>query len=241
MAILLKVRLFEVFTSIEGEGTLYGTKTLFVRLAGCPFGCFYCDTEDALPMNSGTEYSVARACDVIEHHIQPHTYKVNFTGGEPLLQQEAVAEMARYVQSLNIPVYLESSCFDSARFAHVLPHLDLVKIEFKTRDSRFVDDAHHQGMMGNALECLRMSIAAGKKTYIKIVASSRTTPDDITQMAKQIFDTIKPDDILGFVIQPVYGNGSPSTDHLLKLYDAVCPFYPDVRVVPQMHKLIGAR
>ena len=40
----MKTRIFEIFTSIEGEGILYGTKTLFVRLAGCPYSCFYCDT-----------------------------------------------------------------------------------------------------------------------------------------------------------------------------------------------------
>ena len=52
----LKTRIFEIFTSVEGEGILYGTKTLFVRLAGCPYSCFYCDTLDALPLDSGKEY-----------------------------------------------------------------------------------------------------------------------------------------------------------------------------------------
>ena len=52
----MKTRLFEIFTSIEGEGILYGTKTLFVRLAGCPYTWFYCDTLDALPLDSGKEY-----------------------------------------------------------------------------------------------------------------------------------------------------------------------------------------
>ena len=50
----MKVRLTEIFTSIEGEGIFCGTKTLFVRLAGCPYGCFYCDTQDSLPLDSGT-------------------------------------------------------------------------------------------------------------------------------------------------------------------------------------------
>jgi len=49
----MKVRLFEIFTSVEGEGILYGTKTLFVRLAGCPFTCFYCDSADTgFPKNT---------------------------------------------------------------------------------------------------------------------------------------------------------------------------------------------
>ena len=76
----LKTRIFEIFTSVEGEGILYGTKTLFVRLAGCPYACFYCDTLDALPIDSGKEYSINEACSLIDKNLQENTYKVNFTG-----------------------------------------------------------------------------------------------------------------------------------------------------------------
>ncbi len=75
----MKVRLFEIFTSVEGEGILYGTKTLFVRLAGCPFTCFYCDTLDALPLDSGNEYTIDDACSLIEKKLEDKTYKVIFT------------------------------------------------------------------------------------------------------------------------------------------------------------------
>jgi len=111
----MKVRLFEIFTSVEGEGILNGTKTLFVRLAGCPFTCFYCDTKEALPMDSGKEYSINEACNLIDKKLEDKTYKVNFTGGEPLVQHEAVSEMAKHVKSKNIPTYLESSCYDSEK------------------------------------------------------------------------------------------------------------------------------
>ena len=74
----LKTRIFEIFTSVEGEGILYGTKTLFVRLAGCPYACFYCDTLDALPIDSGKEYSINEACSLIDKNLQENTYKVNF-------------------------------------------------------------------------------------------------------------------------------------------------------------------
>ena len=89
----MKVRLTEIFTSIEGEGIFCGTKTLFVRLAGCPYGCFYCDTQDSLPLDSGTEFEMDKACSMMEKELQPGTYKINFTGGDPLIQHEAVAKM----------------------------------------------------------------------------------------------------------------------------------------------------
>ena len=83
-----------------------------------------------------------------------------------------------------IPVYLESACFDSARFSRVLPSIDLVKIEFKTRDSGFVDDGHYPDLVKNALECLRLSVTSKKDTYIKVVVSSRTTGEDMAEAGR---------------------------------------------------------
>lgn len=236
----MKVRLFEIFTSVEGEGILYGTKTLFVRLAGCPFTCFYCDTVEALPMNSGTEYSLEEACKIINSKLQDKTYKVNFTGGDPLIQHEAVREMAKHVKSKNIPTYLESSCFDSAKFSEVLPFIDFVKIEFKTKDSDFVDPKHYSILMENAFECLKTSVSLKKITYIKIVVSSKTDLLSFKELIKRILNTVSKTDIAGFIIQPTYGVAEPSLEQLLKFYDIVHPFYNEVRIIPQLHKLIGA-
>lgn len=236
----MKVRIFEIFTSVEGEGILYGTKTLFVRLAGCPFTCFYCDTKESLPADSGTEYSIEDAAALIDKSLQGQTYKVNFTGGDPLVQHEAVAILARHVQERGIRTYLESSCFDAGRFAHVLPFIDIVKIELKTRDSEFVDAQHYERLTDSAIECLKAAVRSGKTTYVKIVVSSRTERDDLAGLAERIFAAASPGDIGGFVIQPTYGAAEPPLDLLLELYDVVYPLYPDVRVVPQLHKMIGA-
>jgi len=236
----LKVRIFEIFTSIEGEGILYGTKTLFVRLAGCPFTCFYCDTKESLPLDSGTEYDIKDAFKLIDSHLKNQTYKVNFTGGDPLIQHEAVAEMAKYIQNKKIPTYLESSCFDSNKFNQLLPYIDIVKIEFKTPDSKFVDDHHYEKLISNAVKCLEFSLIAKKTTYIKIVVSSKTKLQEFSNLVNQIFNRVSEKNIDGFIIQPTYGIAEPSLDHLLNLYDVVFPFYPQVKVVPQLHKFIGA-
>ena len=236
----MKVRLFEIFTSVEGEGILYGTKTLFVRLAGCPFTCFYCDTKESLPLDSGTEYTIEEANQLIDSNLKNQTYKVNFTGGDPLIQHEAVALLAKHIQDKKIPTYLESSCFDIDRFNHVLPFFDIVKIEFKTKDSDFVDSKHYEKLIVHAMKCLESSVKAKKITYIKIVVSSKTQLNEFKELTNQIFDVISKDDIDGFVIQPTYGVSEPSLDLLLNLYDIVYPHYIDVKVVPQLHKFIGA-
>ena len=236
----MKVRLFEIFTSVEGEGILYGTKTLFVRLAGCPFTCFYCDTKESLPLDSGQEYSIDEANELIDSNLQNQTYKVNFTGGDPLIQHQAVAQLAKHIQNKKIPTYLESSCFDIDRFNHVLPFFDIVKIELKTKDSAFVDSKHYEKLIGHTMKCLESSVTSKKTTYIKIVVSSKTQPDEFKKLVDDIFNIISKENIDGFIIQPTYGISEPSLDLLLNLYDIVFPYYIDVKVVPQLHKFIGA-
>lgn len=236
----LKVRLYEIFTSLEGEGILYGTKTLFVRLAGCPFKCFYCDTKDSLPMDSGQEYEIGEACRLIEKNLEKNTYKVNFTGGEPLVQSEAVSEMAKFVKTKNLPTYLESSCYDSKKFSQVIPHIDYIKIEFKTPESEFVDTKHYSKLLENELQCLELAVNSKKTTYVKVVINSKTQLEPFKKLLEKIFANTSESRIAGFIIQPSYGIAEPSLKTLLSFYDAVQPYYNEVRIVPQLHKFIGA-
>lgn len=236
----MNVRLFEIFTSVEGEGILYGTKTLFVRLAGCPFKCFYCDTIDSLPMDSGTEYTIDEVCQLIEKNLEKNTYKVNFTGGDPLVQSKAVSELAKFVQTKKIPTYIESSCYDSQKFAEILTYSDYIKIEFKTPDSEFVDIQHYPNLLENELQCLSYALNSNKTTYIKIVVSSKTEPEPFRQLIKRIFNVVSESQIAGFIIQPSYGIAEPSLKQLFNFYDSVYPYYNQVRIIPQLHKFIGA-
>ena len=115
-----------------------------------------------------------------------------------------------------------------------------MKIEFKTEDSKFIDDKHYPNYIENVLECLRSSISAKKKTYIKIVVSSKTTEESFKKIADDIFKVASKDDLAGFIIQPTYGSSEPSLENLLKLYDLVFPYYNEVRIVPQLQKIMGA-
>lgn len=237
-----RIQLSEIFTSIEGEGILFGTKTMFVRMAGCHLKCVWCDTAYALPMDSGNDYSVDYAKKQISKYLQPNTYKVNFTGGEPLLQYEAVIELAKFVkEEKGLRTYIESACFDSSRFEKILPYIDICKVELKMSDSKAVDPKHYHNLLRNEIECLEIAIRNHKITYIKVVITNSTNLKEFKHLMKNIFKVINTADIAGFIIQPCYGVDEPTMERLFEFYDLVYPSYREVRIIPQLHKVLGAR
>ena len=237
-----RARVSEIFTSIEGEGIFVGKKTMFIRLSGCHLKCRWCDTKYALPLDSGTDYQIDEIKDLIIKELRPFTYKVNFTGGEPLLQTEAVIELADFIKKqTNLKTYMESSCFDSELFSKVLPYIDICKIEFKTDDSNAVEDEEYDNLLLNEIRCLELAVESNKATYIKIVVTNSTNLESFKNLVYKISKRIKPSDILGFIIQPSFGIDQPTVNKLLDTYDIVEPMFPEVRIIPQLHKEIGAR
>lgn len=81
----VRLKLAELFLSIQGEADAVGWPTAFVRLTGCPLRCGYCDTTYAF--QGGDWVSVA---EVLERVADLHVRHVCVTGGEPLAQKAAL-------------------------------------------------------------------------------------------------------------------------------------------------------
>lgn len=77
-----RLRISEIFHSLQGESTRVGLPTVFVRLTGCPLRCVWCDTEYAFTGGK------LRALDDILSEVASHGARhVCVTGGEPLAQK----------------------------------------------------------------------------------------------------------------------------------------------------------
>jgi 7-carboxy-7-deazaguanine synthase len=85
-----RVKLTEIFLSIQGEADSVGWPTVFVRLTGCPLRCQYCDT--AYAFHGGDWLAID---EVLERVAAFQTRHVCVTGGEPLAQRNCLALLQR--------------------------------------------------------------------------------------------------------------------------------------------------
>lgn len=114
-----RVKLTEIFLSIQGEAEAVGWPTVFVRLTGCPLRCQYCDTEYAF--YGGQWFSLPQVLEEVAKHGVRH---VCVTGGEPLAQKGCLLLLkalcdAGYQVSLETSGAIDVSAVD-ARVARVV-------------------------------------------------------------------------------------------------------------------------
>ena len=98
-----RLRVSEIFHSIQGEADAVGWPTVFVRLTGCPLRCTWCDTAYAF---EGGEW---RDIDSIMDEVRGHAaHRVCVTGGEPLAQKRCLDLLTRLCDA-GFEVSLETS------------------------------------------------------------------------------------------------------------------------------------
>lgn len=89
MAPQQKVKLTEIFYSLQGEADTAGIPTIFIRLTGCPLRCQYCDTAYAFSGGQWWDFDA-----ILAHMKRWSTRYVCVTGGEPLAQPACLPLLA---------------------------------------------------------------------------------------------------------------------------------------------------
>lgn len=201
------MRVCEIFNSIQGEGLTMGAPTVFVRAVGCNLRCSWCDT--GYSFEGGTDMTVD---DILEE--VGDCFRVCFTGGEPMLQPDAV-ELIERLASKGIQVVLETN--GSVDLSEVpRDPLVMISMDIKCPSSGMTDR-----MMLSNIDLL------SSKDQLKFV----------------IRDQADLDFAVGFVRShripcPVIFGPVGGTGRLEWLVDRVLREHLDVRVLPQLHKII---
>jgi 7-carboxy-7-deazaguanine synthase len=234
----------EIFSSIQGEGLYVGTRQVFVRLAGCNLTCAYCDTPDSrrLPKHAMVENTAGKRDfvripnplppDKLAQHINGlltvRHHSISLTGGEPLCQAQAIAQLA---PKLLAPVYLETNGVLYEQLAEVLPYIDIISMDIKL-----------PGIVGQEYwqehyEFLRRAMS--KRVFVKIVVAGQSKAAELSK-AFSLVASVDAD--IPVILQPVtpVNNCKPvSPDTMLAYQEQALGLLNDVRVIPQTHKFMG--
>ncbi len=98
-----RLRITEIFYSLQGESRTVGFPTVFIRLTGCPLRCYYCDT--AYAFRGGQYLSFEEIIKEVEKY---HPSFITVTGGEPLAQPQCL-ELLTLLCDADYEVSLETS------------------------------------------------------------------------------------------------------------------------------------
>lgn len=128
------MKINEIFYSLQGEGFLAGTPSVFIRLAGCPLRCRFCDTKYAWDPDAGTDNTIPKIMQTIQQH---NTRFIVITGGEPMIASD-LAQLTKQLKSSGKHITIETSGIA------FIPDLacDLMSISPKLSNSTPSDPAH---------------------------------------------------------------------------------------------------
>jgi organic radical activating enzyme len=152
---------FEIFSSIQGEGATLGERQIFVRFGGCNLHCDYCDEPDSIPAGAGEPWDGERLRSVILSHQsrRPHA-AITWTGGEPLLYAPFIAEHTGWARELGLKNHLETNGILAERMSSVVAQMDRVVVDLK------LPSATGKNLWAKHAAFLK---AAGARAHVKIV------------------------------------------------------------------------
>jgi 7-carboxy-7-deazaguanine synthase len=249
---MAEAHLAEVFSSIQGEGIYVGQRQVFCRVSGCNLRCSYCDTPETQeavgtctvqtspdggePQAYDNPTSARQAVGFIERLDVPRGlhHCVAVTGGEPLLAAGFVAELASAVRDLGLGVYLETNGTLPQALGQVLRYVDVVALDVKLPSA--VGGVEWFGEARESLEACR-----GVDAFVKVVLTPEATEAELVA-ARDTVAAVSED--VPFVLQPVTpvrGVMRPSREQVLRAMRIAGERLRDVRVIPQVHKLMSWR
>jgi len=239
----------EVFISIQGEGIYAGRLQIFIRVSGCSLNCVYCDTPSARGRVKVCSLRDGDSVIEVNNPVDSNTlvpfiekllnsvsgvHAITLTGGEPLEQSDFLRTFIGKVRHLNLPIYLETNGLSESGAEKLAGFVDIVAMDIKL-------PSLCGG--GRLFDIYRKTIPIFKpaELFFKIILAEKYLQEEFNE-AVDLISTFAGDSTL--VIQPAF-----SPDHslmisgssLLKCYEISSRKIKDVRVIPQIHKLLGLR
>ncbi|HWP98286.1 MAG TPA: 7-carboxy-7-deazaguanine synthase QueE [Syntrophomonadaceae bacterium] len=231
--------------SLQGEGVLVGSRQVFLRFTGCNLRCNYCDTPESLAPVSlcrlytqtgmrGPGLDIAnpirpeQIADIVQKHYSSRW--ISLTGGEPLLWPAFIQELAAILAAQGYRFLLETNGTLTQALESCLPWIDLISMDWKLTSAIGYDtsDLHHA-----FIERAQQNLC-----YIKIVVTATSTTEEVEAAVDRIASVNRR---LPVILQIASSQGAvlpPPLDTVLEMQKRSLLKLDDVRVLPQVHRLL---
>jgi 7-carboxy-7-deazaguanine synthase len=184
------MKIAEIYKSVQGEGRLTGTPSVFVRTSGCNLRCWFCDTPYTSWRPEGRDYAVDEIVAEVEEWDCTH---VVVTGGEPMLFAELVP-LCDALRRLGRHITIET-----AGTLHLAVSCDLMSISPKLASSAPPAARHPRWRRRHLRERHRPEVIARLLAeydcQLKFVVDG---PDDVAEVAAYLleFPHVEPSRVL---------------------------------------------
>ncbi|MCL2145293.1 MAG: 7-carboxy-7-deazaguanine synthase QueE [Endomicrobia bacterium] len=234
----LKVPVYEIFFSYQGEGLYTGLPQIFVRFAGCNIKCGYCDTAYSVKISDKAYYMSAQDLlkqikKIYKDNKKSFSFgkpSVALTGGEPLIHAGFLKYFLPMLRKEGFCAYLETNATMPERLKKILKFCGIVSMDFK-----FASDCG-KSFWKKHEEFLKI---AKNKVFIKCVITNKTKFAEI-QKSVSIIKKISKNTHL--ILQPSADKRSrPKLADIYRFYSYAQKQLPNIHLMAQMHKVYGMR
>jgi len=241
----MQTNLIEIYSSFQGEGPHVGEPMTFLRFQDCALSCRFCDTPASFEQHPQFRVEMVPQGGQFQFFPNPVTAEhltdllrsfrdqaLSLTGGEPLQQADF---LEAWLPSLGgaSKILLETNGVLPGALARVIEWVDVVSMDIKLPSVTGM-----RPYWKEHVEFLR--IARQKEVYVKVVVSN---PTDLGELKQAIAIVEQEAPGIPFILQPVtpFGpvrEGIPEA-RLRELYEISKSSLEDVRVIPQVHAMLG--
>ncbi len=232
----ISAEITEIFSSIQGEGIFLGAKQIFIRFKKCNMYCVFCDESKDLEAKEYTPLQLAREVKALDASNGPH-HSVSFTGGEPLLYRDFLKIFIGIMKkSRGFKSYLETNGTLPCELSKIIELIDIVAMDFKLPSSTGGKEYWHE-------HADFLKIASRKKVFVKAVVTASTTKEDIIKAVVLIKKARKDIPLILQPATPVKSNDKTiERSRLLGFMEIGSKNdVNNMRVIPQIHKMLGVR
>ena len=221
-----KAKITEIFSSIQGEGLYVGQAQTFVRFYDCNLNCSFCDERKKKKFK---EYTPGEFTSAV---IKKSKKIISLTGGEPLLYSDFLKEALPELKEKGFSVYLETNGVLKNKLLEIIDFLDIISMDIKLPSS-----AGCAALWQAHSDFLKEAIV--KEVFVKSVITNKTSLADIKK-AVSVIEKIDRD--ISFILQPVtMNNRIQKINQAEEFLSEARSRLRNVRLIPQVHKILGVK